>query len=47
VTRVVKDDKSQPVGMGLVFIEISESGKKELLKSLYLVYQAGNNKSSR
>lgn len=39
VVRVAKDDKLKPIGMGLAFLKMSDSDKKELLKNLYLVYQ--------
>lgn len=38
VIRIAKDENSQVMGMGLVFTQISETDKKELLKNLYLVY---------
>jgi c-di-GMP-binding flagellar brake protein YcgR len=47
VVRVAKDDKDQPVGMGLVFLEMPDTDKKELLKNLYLVYQHRDNKDNK
>lgn len=44
VVRIAKDQKLRIVGMGLVFIQISEKDKKELLKHLYLAYHYTDNK---
>ena len=38
VLRIAKDENLRVIGMGLVFTEIKESDKKELLKHLYLAY---------
>ena len=46
VVRVARDESSQPVGMGLVFIKMAEDDKKEILKNLYLVYQQIDNKDN-
>lgn len=38
VTRIAKDQNSQVVGMGLVFIRVDGADRKELCKYLYLAY---------
>lgn len=44
VARIAKDENLNTVGMGLIFIEMSEDVKKELLKHLYLAYHYTGNK---
>ena len=38
VVRIAKDENLRIIGIGLVFINISENDRKELLKHLYLAY---------
>ena len=38
VVRIAKDEKLATIGLGLVFIEMSENVRKELSKHLYLAY---------
>lgn len=38
VVRISKDQNLNIVGMGLVFIQMDEEARKELLKHLYLAY---------
>lgn len=44
VVRIAKDENLNTIGMGLIFIEMSEEVKKELLKHLYLAYHYMDNK---
>lgn len=44
VARVAKDENLHTIGMGLVFIKMSEEVKKELLKHLYLAHHYTDNK---
>ena len=38
VIRIAKDENSKTIGMGLIFTEMEEEVKKELLTHLYLAY---------
>ncbi len=38
VVWIAKDENSKVMGVGLVFIKISETDKKELVKHLYVAY---------
>lgn len=40
VVRVAKDQNSRTIGMGLIFTQMAEGVKKELLKHLYLAYHS-------
>ncbi len=44
VLRIAKDENANTTGMGLIFIQMSEHVKKELLKHLYLAYHYTDNK---
>jgi len=44
VIRIAKDEHSRTIGMGLIFTEMEEAVKKELLKHLYLAYHYTENK---
>lgn len=43
VIRIAKDESLNTIGMGLIFIQMSEDVKKELLKHLYLAYHYTEN----
>lgn len=38
VVRIAKDENLRTIGMGLLFVEMSENARKELFKHLYLAY---------
>jgi len=44
VVRLAKDDNLNTIGMGLIFMEMNDGVKKELLKHLYLAYHYIGNK---
>lgn len=44
VIRVAKDENSKIIGMGLIFMDMDEKVKKELLKHIYLAYHYTENK---
>ncbi len=44
VIRIAKDENANTIGMGLIFVQMSENVKKELLKHLYLAYHYTDNK---
>lgn len=38
VVRIARDENSHVIGMGLIFLQMSEEEKRELFKHLYLAY---------
>ncbi len=44
VVRLAKDENLNDIGMGLIFMEMSDDVKKELFKHLYLAYHYTANK---
>jgi len=44
IIRIAKDENLNTIGMGLIFIQMSEDVKKKLFKHLYLAYHYTDNK---